>query len=124
MVLEQPQYSFWDRIKRIIAFFLCPEFRNYEAKLEHMQEYASLVHSRWYKDVKGKEKGLSRLNKKINKLERTNWQLNQQVRSFTEKSIGMLDKEEPEQRQVSHNTNRPNNSISRLSRSSEVVANL
>ena len=122
MVLEQTKLSWWDKFKRIIAFFLCPEFRNFELKLEHMQEYASLVHSRWYKDVKNKEKGLKKLNRKINKLEKENWKLYQQVRSIPQKSIGMLGKETLQEEQVSHHTDKSNNSINGVSRSAEVVA--
>lgn len=106
MVLEQPKLSRWDKLKRIIAFFLCPEFSNYEAKLEHMNNYASLVHQKWYRDVKAKEKGLARLNKKVGKLERRNHQL-QSLLSLSNGSNGVLGKETPLKKEeaVSHNTN-------------------
>ena len=65
MVIERVSYSWWERLRRAIAFFLCPELKNLEDKYAWAQEYSSWVYSKWHKDVKCKEKGIARLNKRI-----------------------------------------------------------
>lgn len=70
MVIEKVSYSWWEHLRRIIAFFLCPELKNLEDKYMWMQEYSSWIYFKWYKDVKGKEKGISKLNKRIKNYEK------------------------------------------------------